>query len=841
MVQLKVLELFSGIGCQTQALTNLGIDHISTQCEIDKYAVDVYNQIHGETPNLGDITKVNPDDLHEGQWDLITYSSPCQDFSICGLNRGGDKGSGTRSSLLFECEKIIRKVKPKYLLFENVKNLLSDQHIHNFMEWLNILRDMGYRNYYDVLNAKDYGIPQNRERVFCVSILGEDSCFEFPQKEELKLRLKDMLEDSPNEKYYLSKKVQDRFVFKKMGENVVGTTAPDGELGEFYRCYSKEGVIGTLKGVEYKQPKQIFEPIDTNKIIEMNDKAKHQQDLVQHEDGVCRCIPAGTHGSTPHLLKTMVKEEPKIDRIGGMYGQATRWGVYNKEGICPTIVASMGEGGGHVPMIEETKEPQINQVGELDTKGFECCRRVYGTNGLSPAVTAMGGDHVHKIIEQPQINKVEIAQKVRIRKNEIDIESLKALLKKSKQEINKTTKEIAEELDRPITEVEHWFRTDDSFSVPSEDIWFDLKDTLNIQTDEFDKAITEFIEKDNTYDIRNRAYKDNGISPTLTTANIPNVVEEEPKFNNTRLNETIEKNKDKIRDGSFIDSYNKTINNEIAGTITTRVSSSNCTHIAEEERLSKQAYETLEENNCKDGDIINPFNKKVTTDGICPTITTRPEGFKTANLVVVDESSKDKQGLLFDMEEQQQDTDEEKDTSRVINPLQGKTEQSGFFEHQVHDTKGIARTLMAGGGSGNIPKVVVDSSCYPKVAKNFEREKNAIANSNKDIYYPKCESGFQDNHVGLKVSATIRATNDNNFALDNHFRIRKLTPRECWRLMGWKDEQFDKIKGISNAQLYKQAGNGIVVNVLEAIFRQMFLVKYDKSKMSITGEQLDLF
>ena len=208
---------------------------------------------------------------------------------------------------------------------------------------------------------------------------------------------------------------------------------------------------------------------------------------------------------------------------------------------------------------------------------------------------------------------------------------------------------------------------------------------------------------------------------------------------------------------------------------------------------------------------------------------------------MVDESSKDKQGLLFDMEEQQQNTDEENDTSRVINPLQGKTEQSGFFERQVYDTKGITRTLMAGGGSGNIPKVVVDSSCYPKVAKNFEREKNAIANSNKDIYYPKCESGFQDNHVGLKVSATIRATNDNNFALDNHFRIRKLTPRECWRLMGWKDEQFDKIKGISNAQLYKQAGNGIVVNVLEAIFRQMFLVKYDKSKMSITGEQLDLF
>ena len=110
-----------------------------------------------------------------------------------------------------------------------------------------------------------------------------------------------------------------------------------------------------------------------------------------------------------------------------------------------------------------------------------------------------------------------------------------------------------------------------------------------------------------------------------------------------------------------------------------------------------------------------------------------------------------------------------------------------------------------------------------------------------NIYYTKCDSGFQDNRVGLKISPAVRAANDNLFALDNHFRIRKLTPRECWRLMGWKDEQFDKIKGISNAQLYKMAGNAIVINVLEAIFRQMFLVKYDKKDISISGEQLDLF
>lgn len=201
---LKVLELFSGIGSQTQALKNIGIEHISTQCDIDKYAVDAYNQLHGETTNLGDISKINPDALQEGQWDLITYSSPCQDFSIAGKMAGGDKDSGTRSSLLWECEKIIRKVKPKYLLMENVKNLVSKKFLPCFENWLKVLDDMGYKSYWKVLNAKDYGVPQNRERVFCVSILGEHKPYNFPEPKPLHLRLKDILEEKVDEKYYLN-------------------------------------------------------------------------------------------------------------------------------------------------------------------------------------------------------------------------------------------------------------------------------------------------------------------------------------------------------------------------------------------------------------------------------------------------------------------------------------------------------------------------------------------------------------------------------------------------------------------------------------------------------------
>lgn len=360
-MEIKLLELFGGIGSQTQALTNIGIKHKATLCEIDKYAVKSYEQMHGKTENLGDITKVKAEDLHEGQWDLITYSFPCQSVSVAGKQEGLTKGTGTTSSLLWECEKIISKVKPKYLLMENVANLLSEKFMPEFEKWLRVLKDLGYTNYYQILNAKNYGIPQNRERVFCVSIRGKHSYYQFPQPIPLDKKLKDLLEDSPDKKYYIKQEICEKF----------------------------------------------------------------KLDLINKE--ISNCI-----------------------RTGGK--------------------------------------------------------------------------------------------------------------------------------------------------------------------DSFDK---------------------------------------------------------------------------------------------------KHSW----------------------------------------NLVVV-----------------------------------------------------------------------VDDSIKPSVAKNFEREKEKIVKSNREIYQVECDSAWQDNKVGIKVSPTIRANNPTTHALDNHFRIRKLTPRECWRLMGWTDEQFNKIKGVSNTHLYKQAGNSIVVTVLEAIFRQLFLV-----------------
>lgn len=166
---MRVLELFAGYGSQALALENLGIEFTSDISEIDKYAIQAYEQLHGQTHNWGDITKIDEKKLPH--YDLITYSFPCQDISLAGLQRGLDNDSGTRSSLLWECERIIRAVKPKYLLLENVKNLVGEKHKPNFIKWLKVLEGFGYQNFWKVLNAKDYGVPQNRERVFVVSIL----------------------------------------------------------------------------------------------------------------------------------------------------------------------------------------------------------------------------------------------------------------------------------------------------------------------------------------------------------------------------------------------------------------------------------------------------------------------------------------------------------------------------------------------------------------------------------------------------------------------------------------------------------------------------------------------
>lgn len=255
---MKILSLFS-VGAFEKALDYLNINYeLVNYCEIDKYASKAYSLIHNvsENMNLGDITKVDTSKLPK-DIDLITYGFPCQDISLAGKQQGmfNNDGSKTRSGLFFEALRIIEDTKPKIAIAENVKNLVSKKFNAQFQAILQSLEETGYNNYWKVLNAKDYGIPQNRERVFIVSIRKDidPGSFEFPKPFELKLRLKDMLEDEVDEKYFLSDKMIEYIIatdYKQPKQILIReatkkgyAVAEEGDGVYLNRPYQKRGVV----------------------------------------------------------------------------------------------------------------------------------------------------------------------------------------------------------------------------------------------------------------------------------------------------------------------------------------------------------------------------------------------------------------------------------------------------------------------------------------------------------------------------------------------------------------------------------------------------------------------
>lgn len=214
MDKIRIFEAFAGYGSQSMAMQRLkekfGLDYeIVGISEIDKYAIQAYNAVHPGVKNYGDISKIDWNEVPD--FDLYTYSFPCQDISSAGQLKGLEKGSGTRSSLLWECQKAIEIKRPKYCLMENVSALVSEKFRPYFLEWERLMCRYGYTNYNKVLNAKDYGIPQNRERIFMVSIHNADRSYYWPEPFKLEERLKDVLEQNVDEKYYLSQQIIDTF------------------------------------------------------------------------------------------------------------------------------------------------------------------------------------------------------------------------------------------------------------------------------------------------------------------------------------------------------------------------------------------------------------------------------------------------------------------------------------------------------------------------------------------------------------------------------------------------------------------------------------------------------
>lgn len=603
---LRLIELFAGIGSQTQALTNIGIAHrVVAISEIDKYAIQSYEAMHGKANNLGDIRKI--EELPDA--DLWTYSFPCQDISVAG--KGAGIKEGTRSGLLFEVERLLRVASekgtlPKYLLLENVKNLVSKKFKADFDKWLDFLAELGYTNYWKVLNAKDYGIPQNRERVFCVSIRGKHKPFAFPKPKELTIRLRDMIDEMVEEKFYLK-------------ENTIRSILRSTFNSRRDSIRPGDGLANTLLARDWRGPQcvQVGEVVG-EKWDKMHDISKR----VYEPDGIAPTVHCQQGGNT----------ELKIAEdfvLGGLQKHQTP----RTDGISPTLTEAMGKGGGQTPIIIDTAEPK--------------------------------------------------------------------------------------------------------------------------------------------------------------------------------------------------------------------------------ERFYKQAFETLKENECEVGDTIDAFNKKVNKSGVCPTLTTRPEGFKTAILPVVgamrgrnpeDPSDRtagvpteqrleiNEKGLCNALTTVQKDNlvIEEDKTDYVSRRYNEFIEENGyvpemFVAYNKTEIKDIAPTLtgQCSSPSGSSAVLKLETPVKVNVA-NKKGYEEANPGDYVNITYPGSKT--KRGRVGNGVAHTLTC-GDGNAVITENVRIRKLTPRECLRLMGWKDEQIDKIVAakISGTQQYRQAGNGIVVQVLEAIFKALFLAEENEN------------
>ena len=232
---IRLIELFGGIGSQAMALRDIGANFEHYRLvEFDKYAVASYNSIHGTEFQTTDIRNVHGADLgiveKENYCYLLTYSFPCTDLSVAGKMEGMSKkdweeGKSTRSGLLWEVERILAELHdkdlPQVLVMENVPQVHAEQNKADFDSWLAYLRKRGYQNFYQDLNAKDYGIPQNRERCFCISLLADDFIdFEFPNPIKLASVMKDYLESDVDEKYYINNAKAEKLI-KTLLENGV--------------------------------------------------------------------------------------------------------------------------------------------------------------------------------------------------------------------------------------------------------------------------------------------------------------------------------------------------------------------------------------------------------------------------------------------------------------------------------------------------------------------------------------------------------------------------------------------------------------------------------------------
>lgn len=359
MTKLRIFEAFAGYGSQSIALKLLAENFPGFEfevvgfSEIDRYAIQAYHAIHGQDiPNFGDIAKINWGE-QSVDFDLLTYSFPCQDISSAGKQRGFSEGSGSRSSLLWECARAIEAKHPKYLLMENVKALTQKKFADDFRKWREWLIGMGYKNYFAVLNAKDYGVPQNRERVFMVSFLGSHQPYNFPKPFKLERRLKHVLEHDVEEKYWLKPKQIEAIIKHNERKQSEG-------CGFKTNFQTGEGISGAIKTKEGSREYDTYVKVPTygnSRLNSMIADGKIDPEKTLWIDCYNQRVDsevAGTILTRVNATNHYLVSDPKVIQVGNLiqesnYKNTHRGRVYSVEGIAPCL--NCCEGGNLEPKI----------------------------------------------------------------------------------------------------------------------------------------------------------------------------------------------------------------------------------------------------------------------------------------------------------------------------------------------------------------------------------------------------------------------------------------------------------------------------------------------------------
>lgn len=381
MRRYSVFTTFSGYDSQMLALRRLE-DYSGGELqfdlvgwsEIDRHAITAHDALFPEYAgrNFGDITKIDWPNVPE--IDFLTYSSPCQDFSIAGMQKGGEKGSGTRSSLLWEIEHAITAKHPKWLLMENVDALTSAKFRPLLNKWLNRLSSYGYTNHVKVLNAKSYGVPQNRNRVFILSILGNGfQTYNWPIPFKLTRRLRDVLESDVDDSYFLTEKQIGYFTNKN--NRVVNhyKFQPKTPESSIANC------LVTPKG--WGNPTDNYIIGGQNHTESAITRHTHTNGGVYANDGISPTIIAEFHGMVP------VTTEPKIDTLGS-YGPKRHCNslVVNNDGISPTCLLNNNS-------VTATMD-QTNRIRKLTPREFYRLMDVDDAD-IDKMLTALNGKSAH--------------------------------------------------------------------------------------------------------------------------------------------------------------------------------------------------------------------------------------------------------------------------------------------------------------------------------------------------------------------------------------------------------------------------------------------------------------